>query len=132
MRDLAIIVDALERTVTTVFHHRIDYPGFDFNRERATPAAGAVVGGRRAEGGLMRVDVQARVGRSAAGRRASGSVLGRAARAARLRAARKSPCSSARTRGCAPSTGATAARTGRPTSSPFRPARRAAAFSATS
>jgi putative nucleotidyltransferase with HDIG domain len=34
MRDLAILVDALERTVTTVFHHRIDYPGFDFNRER--------------------------------------------------------------------------------------------------
>ncbi len=35
MRDLSIIVDALERTVTTVFHHRIDYPGFDFNRERS-------------------------------------------------------------------------------------------------
>ncbi|MEX0880769.1 MAG: HDIG domain-containing metalloprotein [Thermoanaerobaculia bacterium] len=35
MRDLAIIVDALEHSVATVFHHRIDYPGFDFNRERA-------------------------------------------------------------------------------------------------
>ncbi|MEP6993459.1 MAG: HDIG domain-containing metalloprotein [Acidobacteriota bacterium] len=35
MRDLAIIIDALARTVTTVFHHRIDYPGFDFNREKA-------------------------------------------------------------------------------------------------
>ncbi len=35
MRDLAAISDALERTVTTVFHHRIDYPGFDFNREKA-------------------------------------------------------------------------------------------------
>jgi hypothetical protein len=34
MRDLSIIVATLERTVTTVFHHRIDYPGFDFNRER--------------------------------------------------------------------------------------------------
>lgn len=34
MRDLAQIVDALERTVTTIFHHRIDYPGFDFNPER--------------------------------------------------------------------------------------------------
>jgi putative nucleotidyltransferase with HDIG domain len=34
MRDLAIIVDTLERSVTTVFHHRIDYPGFEFNRER--------------------------------------------------------------------------------------------------
>jgi putative nucleotidyltransferase with HDIG domain len=35
MRDLSIIVDSLAHTVTTVFHHRIDYPGFDFNRERA-------------------------------------------------------------------------------------------------
>jgi len=34
MRDLSIIVDTLEHTVSTVFHHRIDYPGFDFNRER--------------------------------------------------------------------------------------------------
>ena len=28
------IVQALEHSVSTVFHHRIDYPGFDFNRER--------------------------------------------------------------------------------------------------
>jgi putative nucleotidyltransferase with HDIG domain len=34
MRDLSMIVDALEKTVAMVFHHRIDYPGFDFNRER--------------------------------------------------------------------------------------------------
>jgi len=34
MRDLAIIVQALEHSVSTVFHHRIDYPGFDFNREK--------------------------------------------------------------------------------------------------
>jgi putative nucleotidyltransferase with HDIG domain len=34
MRDLALIVDALEKTVTTIFHHRIDYPGFDFEPER--------------------------------------------------------------------------------------------------
>jgi cyclic-di-AMP phosphodiesterase PgpH len=34
MRDLALIVDALEHTVTTIFHHRIDYPGFDFEPER--------------------------------------------------------------------------------------------------
>lgn len=40
MRDLAAIVDALERTVTTVFHHRIDYPGFDFNREKARRRTG--------------------------------------------------------------------------------------------
>jgi hypothetical protein len=32
MRDLAVIVDTLERTVSTVYHHRIDYPGFEFNR----------------------------------------------------------------------------------------------------
>jgi membrane-associated HD superfamily phosphohydrolase len=35
MRDLAIISDSLVHTVSTVFHHRIDYPGFDFNRERS-------------------------------------------------------------------------------------------------
>jgi cyclic-di-AMP phosphodiesterase PgpH len=40
MRDLAIIVDALEHSVTTVFHHRIDYPGFDFNREKARRKTG--------------------------------------------------------------------------------------------
>ncbi len=33
IRDLSAINDALIRTVTTMFHHRIDYPGFDFNRE---------------------------------------------------------------------------------------------------
>ncbi|MEP6769156.1 MAG: HDIG domain-containing metalloprotein [Acidobacteriota bacterium] len=32
MRDLAIIVDTLERTVANIYHHRIDYPGFEFNR----------------------------------------------------------------------------------------------------
>ncbi|HEY7114171.1 MAG TPA: HDIG domain-containing metalloprotein [Thermoanaerobaculia bacterium] len=37
MRDLAVIVDTLERTVSTVYHHRIDYPGFEFNRERKRP-----------------------------------------------------------------------------------------------
>jgi hypothetical protein len=35
MRDLALIVDALDHTVTTIFHHRIDYPGFDFEPERS-------------------------------------------------------------------------------------------------
>ncbi len=51
MRDLSIIVATLERTVTTVFHHRIDYPGFDFNRERTrrrTAEAGAEAAGPRA------------------------------------------------------------------------------------
>jgi putative nucleotidyltransferase with HDIG domain len=32
MRDLAIIVNTLERTVSNIYHHRIDYPGFEFNR----------------------------------------------------------------------------------------------------
>ncbi len=51
MRDLSIIVSTLERTVTTVFHHRIDYPGFDFNRERSrrrTTETGAGAAGPRA------------------------------------------------------------------------------------
>ncbi len=53
MRDLAVIVDTLERTVSTVYHHRIDYPGFEFNRERQrrreTPASAdaARLGGSR-------------------------------------------------------------------------------------
>jgi membrane-associated HD superfamily phosphohydrolase len=42
MRDLALIVDALENTVTTVFHHRIDYPGFDFEPERTKRKTGDV------------------------------------------------------------------------------------------
>ena len=38
--DLTTIQEALIRTVTTMFHHRIDYPGFDFNaREKAEPAS---------------------------------------------------------------------------------------------
>lgn len=48
MRDLSIIVEALERTVTTVFHHRIDYPGFDFNRERSRRRTGDAATGPRA------------------------------------------------------------------------------------
>ncbi len=56
MRDLALVVDALEKTVTTIFHHRIDYPGFDFEPERtrrkaepqASPAAAG--GAARAPG----------------------------------------------------------------------------------
>jgi putative nucleotidyltransferase with HDIG domain len=62
MRDLAVIVDTLERTVSTAYHHRIDYPGFEFNRERtrrrtaetpvpAVPAAGRAVGTRPVPGG---------------------------------------------------------------------------------
>ena len=39
MRDLAIIVDTLERAVSNIFHHRIDYPGFDFNRGSRRRAA---------------------------------------------------------------------------------------------
>ena len=62
MRDLAVIVDTLERTVSTAYHHRIDYPGFEFNRERtrrrptetpvpAEPAAGRATGPRPVSGG---------------------------------------------------------------------------------
>ena len=42
MRDLAVIVDTLERTVTTMYHHRIDYPGFDFGRAKSDRPAGEV------------------------------------------------------------------------------------------
>lgn len=48
MRDLSVIVEALERTVTTVFHHRIDYPGFDFNRERSRRRGADAASGPRA------------------------------------------------------------------------------------
>jgi cyclic-di-AMP phosphodiesterase PgpH len=48
MRDLSLIVETLERTVTTVFHHRIDYPGFDFNRERSRRRTGDAATGPRA------------------------------------------------------------------------------------
>jgi putative nucleotidyltransferase with HDIG domain len=40
MRDLAIIVETLERTVANIYHHRIDYPGFEFNRERGKRRTG--------------------------------------------------------------------------------------------
>jgi cyclic-di-AMP phosphodiesterase PgpH len=40
MRDLAKISEALQRTLAMVFHHRIDYPGFDFNRERTHRRSG--------------------------------------------------------------------------------------------
>jgi putative nucleotidyltransferase with HDIG domain len=56
MRDLALIVDALDHSVTTIFHHRIDYPGFDFEPERSKrrpadvpvqPSAAAAADARR-------------------------------------------------------------------------------------
>jgi putative nucleotidyltransferase with HDIG domain len=56
MRDLALIVDTLEKTVTTIFHHRIDYPGFDFEPERtkrkieAQPSPAAAGGAGRPPG----------------------------------------------------------------------------------
>jgi putative nucleotidyltransferase with HDIG domain len=40
MRDLAIVAESLERTVSTMYHHRIDYPGFEFNRDRARRRTG--------------------------------------------------------------------------------------------
>ncbi|MGH9443156.1 MAG: HD family phosphohydrolase [Thermoanaerobaculia bacterium] len=38
MGDLTSIQESLIRTVTTMFHHRIDYPGFDFNAREKTEA----------------------------------------------------------------------------------------------
>ena len=52
MRDLAVIVDTLERTVSTVYHHRIDYPGFEFNKERKRPTGETAVA---SEGGVARL-----------------------------------------------------------------------------
>ncbi len=46
LKDLSTVNEALIRTVTTIFHHRIDYPGFDFNREITETRAT-----RRASGG---------------------------------------------------------------------------------
>ncbi len=40
MGDLTAIQESLIRTVTTMFHHRIDYPGFDFNAlEKPEPSS---------------------------------------------------------------------------------------------
>jgi putative nucleotidyltransferase with HDIG domain len=39
MRDLAVVGESLERTVSTIYHHRIDYPGFEFNRPHPQGAA---------------------------------------------------------------------------------------------
>jgi len=51
IRDLSAINDALIRTVTTMFHHRIDYPGFDFNKETgASPRARRSTGNVRLTG----------------------------------------------------------------------------------
>jgi hypothetical protein len=38
VRDLNSIQEALIRTVTTMHHHRIDYPGFDFNQAEKAPS----------------------------------------------------------------------------------------------
>jgi cyclic-di-AMP phosphodiesterase PgpH len=59
MRDLAIIVETLERTVSNIYHHRIDYPGFEFNR-----------GSRRKTGDLGAAS-EAATGSRPAGARAS-------------------------------------------------------------
>ena len=46
MRDLAIIVETLGRTVSNIYHHRIDYPGFEFNRGASAADGGAIPRGR--------------------------------------------------------------------------------------
>ena len=117
MRDLAIIVETLERTVANVYHHRIDYPGFEFNREtragrptipRAGAGSDAAAGPRPAGAGsceITRADpCEAR--RTSRALRHAPRVRSRSSRRAsrdrrRARAAR-SPCSSAATAGCAP------------------------------
>ena len=51
LKDLTTVNEALIRTVKTMFHHRIDYPGFDFNRETAdTRPAGRASGAVRLTG----------------------------------------------------------------------------------
>jgi hypothetical protein len=54
MRDLALVVDALEHTVTMIFHHRIDYPGFDFEPERTRRKADAAAAPSSAAGAAAR------------------------------------------------------------------------------
>jgi putative nucleotidyltransferase with HDIG domain len=39
LKDLTAVNEALIRTVTMMFHHRIDYPGFDFNQLAPAPRA---------------------------------------------------------------------------------------------
>jgi putative nucleotidyltransferase with HDIG domain len=51
LKDLTTVNEVLIRTVKTMFHHRIDYPGFDFNRETAdTRPTGRASGGVRLTG----------------------------------------------------------------------------------
>ena len=104
MRDLSIIVATLERTVTTVFHHRIDYPGFDFNRERAKrrrtdPGASSEAAGPRARL-TLRVEVQSAVAGAPPPARVR-RLLSRAARAARSRAEESLGALLRRRRACA-------------------------------
>lgn len=40
LKDLTTVNEALIRSVNTMFHHRIDYPGFDFNRDTAETRSG--------------------------------------------------------------------------------------------
>ncbi len=40
MKDLNLISDAFVRKLESVFHHRIAYPGYEFNKDEKTKAAG--------------------------------------------------------------------------------------------
>lgn len=40
MKDLNLIAEAFVRKLESVFHHRIAYPGFEFNRDEKTPDTG--------------------------------------------------------------------------------------------
>ena len=95
MRDLAVIVDTLERTVTTMFHHRIDYPGLRLQSRAAAPQDSGDSGGvragprRRAPAPCdpgMEIDVAVeRLGRPAAAPRARASSPRSLARSGRSR-----------------------------------------------
>jgi cyclic-di-AMP phosphodiesterase PgpH len=40
MKDLNLIADAFVRKLESVFHHRIAYPGYEFNKDDTTKASG--------------------------------------------------------------------------------------------
>jgi hypothetical protein len=69
--DLDRIQEAFLRTLVSMYHHRVDYPGFDFRKGRG-PAAGDKSEARPAEEGGTAAAAQAEGGGPRAGE-ASGS-----------------------------------------------------------
>ena len=41
MKDLKVIADAFVRKLESVFHHRIAYPGYEFNKDDKPKDSGA-------------------------------------------------------------------------------------------